>query len=156
MNPVTLKKPHFNGNDVLIMADGAISDGYWAIRSGAVKNAAAFTTPEVAAAALGLNGRTVSQVFDDIAPSGDLHQWTATRWVCAYARVEARVFQSTETGEFAGIARRILAIAGLDEPFVCVFGKDPKAPFMDAATITDAVFIAMPFKIEPFPGQEAK
>lgn len=156
MNPVNLKKSHFCGSGIIILADGAVADGKWAMRASRVKNALVFTSPDTASAALGIPARAIEQTFESICPGGEVHEWAPTKFAYLYNGIVARVFKSAKTGEFAGIDKRILAVAGIDDDSTHLWGKDQRSPFIDAATREEASFIAMPFKIEPFPATEDK
>lgn len=147
---VTLKKAHFDGC-VRLLA-GAISNGKWALRLGAVDNAAAFATHESAGAAMGIyDSRLMTTTFEDIGPSGKLHAWVTTKFLFQEHRITARILQSEKTGALACIDARMLAMLDADLPGETFYGVDVDKPFINAETIEKASMILMPFKLDPLP-----
>jgi hypothetical protein len=149
---VTLKKSHFAGR-LRVMSD-SVSNGYWAIRKTAVKNAVIFASAELAGQSLGIDEAHDMEngTFETFFPGGELHEWKATKFCYVADRIQARMFQSVKTGELAGIDMKILDVIGLTDERASVFGVDPLKPFVNAATRDAATFVAMPCRIEPFPG----
>lgn len=151
----TLRKAHFSSGRIYLMPD-AVSSGHWAMLKTAVKNAAAFTSKETAIAALGIdNVSETDQQFSTFTLGGELHAWQATKFIYSHGKTYARIFKSDKIGEFAGIDVKILAIIGGEGELFTMYGASPDKPFVNAPTVADSIFIAMPFMIEPFP-QEAK
>jgi hypothetical protein len=154
---VTLKKSHFAGQ-LRVMSD-SVSNGQWAIRKTAVKNAVIFASAELARQSLGIDDARdmENSTFKTIFPGGELHEWKATKFCYVADRIQARMFQSVKTGELAGIDMKILDVIGLTDECASVFGVDPLKPFVNAATREDATFVAMPYRrIEPFPEAKPK
>lgn len=149
MRTHTLKKSHF-GDRIVILSDGSVSNGLWAMRKSAIANADVFVNPDTAGAAMGIrDARSTRSIFETIATSGEIHEWTPTHFCQVDLHIRVRIFQSTKTGKFAGVDVKILAVAGLEEK--SIYGVDPAQPFMDANTVEKATFIAMPYRIYPFP-----
>jgi hypothetical protein len=154
---VTLKKTHFQGQ-LLVMSDG-VSNGRWAIRKTAIVNAAIFATAKLAGQSLGIaDAKDLKTGMDLIMPRGEIHEWKATKYLYSERKDKvARVFQSTKTGEFAGIDVKILTIIGLaDDAYATLYGVGPNKPFVNATTIDEATFVAMPYRIEAFPQEPTR
>ncbi len=149
---VTLKKSHFAERQLIVMSD-SVSNGQWAIRKTAVKNAVIFANAELARQSLGIDDARdmENNTFETISPGGELHEWKATKFCYVAKWKQARVFQSVKTGELAGIDMKVLDVIGLTDERASVFGVDPLKPFVNAATRDDATFVAMPCRIAPFP-----
>ena len=148
---VTLKKEHF-GDCFFLLSGGVVSNGHWAIKPEVVKNAALVASVDAAKQAFGVSrAKEIASTFEQIGPSGELHEWAATAFLNDLGRTVARVFQSTKTGEFVGLDRRYLAILDRDAKGASMYGVAPGKPFVNAPTLADAVFLVMPVRIDAFP-----
>lgn len=151
MATITLKKSHFQGR-FFLLSDGAVSNGHWALKKEVVKNALTVASIEAAMQTYAVTDtREIKSAFEQIGPSGELHEWTATAYLNDLGKTVARVFQSTKTGELAGLDVRYLDIMGLNEKYASVYGETPTKPFVNAPTLADAVFIIMPVRIDALP-----
>lgn len=156
MSTVTLKKSHFSGH-VFLMSDGAVSNGHWALKKEAIKNATMVSSLDAVTEAFGLtNTQAVARTFEQLGLSGELHEWTATKFLNDTDEITARIFQSTKTGEFVGLDVRYLAILDLDTCHASVYGSERNKPFVNAPTLADSVFLIMPVRLDPFPVAETR
>jgi hypothetical protein len=149
MHPIKLKKAHFNGNYIL-MSDGSISNGHWALRKTAIENYPLVCSIDVAAAFGIPGGRDAdTSTFETLAPTAELTEWAALAWVWNIDEksTNVRVFRN-EAGELATFDARYLRMIDADQVDAKLYGHDPHAPFVDAATISESSLILMPTRIE--------
>ena len=93
---------------------------------------------------------------ESIAPSGKIHEWTATAFLFQAGYNIARIFRSTETVELAGIDRRFLALFKEDALYASIYGTGPTFPFLfGGETVEKAVAIFMPIRLDPLPREPA-
>jgi len=156
---VTLKRSDFR-NETAYLIEGGISNGKWAIRTGAVSNAALFKTEALTKAFVGdIGSGAIAKThasFESIAPGGQLHEWTATPFLFEAGSGTARIFRSTKTGELTGIDRRFLALFREDRRFASLYGRGPKYPFLfGGKTIKEAAAIFMPMVLDLLPREPA-
>lgn len=151
MSTITLKKSHFRGR-FFLMSDGSVTNGHWALKKEVIKNALTVASVDAAIQTYAVTyAKDIESTFEQVGPSGELHEWTGTAFLNDLGRTVARIFKSTKTGELVGLDVRYLEIMGLNEKRASVYGAENAKPFVNAPTLADSVFIIMPDLIDALP-----
>jgi hypothetical protein len=149
MDKVRLKRADFGGVDgrAFLLGDGAVSNGHWAIRRRAVRNADRFERRERAAEFLGYaDVGPVTATFDESAKAGAPTPWARTEFLHQAwpESPRVRLYRNQHTGELAGLDERYVTLAGSPET---LWATDAASPFRDGARVDEADFLCMPVRL---------
>jgi hypothetical protein len=128
-----------------------VSNGRWAVKRAAIKNAALFANADTAKAAFPRCESVNETKYDVFATSfpKDAVPYTATRWIVDADDREYRIFRA-KPGVYAAFDRTYLRLFDLDTKYAVLSGVAGNRPFVDAATLAETRVMIMPVQLASF------
>lgn len=143
-----LTKRDFIASGRLLLSKDTISNGHWVARLSAVPNAALFTSPESAEAAIDhvATASTFPGSFESFCPNPiAVIEWHTTPYLCEEDGKKIRILLDHE-GHMAGIDQKLLDTVGCILP-TTLYGVGNCGPFSDSKTAEESTWIVMGYRL---------